>query len=331
MLKLAPGTGKNETPPIYENCCSFDQKRNCCPLKASTIPLKSYESSNFLLWKILLEKSSSTTATRFFQRNQILVIFLTNTNRRSDFSAQPQREKFFNFGWNWITFPFAGNDVQLQENLSLSWWSYKDCISFYFASGGWFYIKLWAKFQKSVSADDNVHFIDEENIVTYVDFDCGITFYPETPTKNRQINRERNYISGSCEKPKCIPSNDQTNSSIDKQHTSNNFLNPYILWDMVPAALMSLHHTNDRISISKQYPQPPIHQPRTDSYPVFSSLRTMDSKRKGLHVSFAVFQRKSLLDGRVNETVATFEELSDLWKLGAMDGIPPFVMNCECI
>ena len=25
------------------------------------------------------------------------------------------------------------------------------------------------------------------------------------------------------------------------------------------------------------------------------------------------------------------EELSDLWKPGAMDGIPPFVMNCNCI
>ena len=32
--------------------------------------------------------------------------------------------------------------------------------------------------------DDVVHFIDEENIVTYVDFDCGITFLPETPQKS---------------------------------------------------------------------------------------------------------------------------------------------------
>ena len=48
-------------------------------------------------------------------------------------------------------------------------------------------------FKKTVSFDDVVHFIDEENIVSYVDFDCGITFYPETPTKIRQINRERNY------------------------------------------------------------------------------------------------------------------------------------------
>ena len=47
-------------------------------------------------------------------------------------------------------------------------------------------------------------------------------------------------------------------------------------------------------------------------------------------VNFAFFQRNYLPDGRVNETVATVEELSDLWKPGAMDGITPFVMNSIC-
>ena len=100
---------------------------------------------------------------------------------------------------------------------------------------------------------------------------------------------------------------------------------------MVPAAPMSLNHTNDRYSISNQYPQPPAYQPRIDSYPLFSSLRRMDSQRKRLRVSFAFFQRNYLPDGRLNETVAKVEELSDLWKPGAIDGIPPFVMNCNCI
>ena len=100
---------------------------------------------------------------------------------------------------------------------------------------------------------------------------------------------------------------------------------------MVPAALISLKHTNDTFSMFNQYRQPTTQQPRTDSYTMFSSLRTMESKTKGLRVSFAFFQRNSLPDGRVNETVAKFEELSDLWKPGAMDDIPPFVMNCNCI
>ena len=185
--------------------------------------------------------------------------------------------------------------------------------------------------KKTVSFDDVVHFIDEENMVIYVDFDCGITFFPETPTKIRQINRERNFISRSHEKPQYFPSNDQPTISVDKQHTSNIFLNPNNLWDMVPAALMSLNLTNDTYSMFNEYTRPTTQQPRTDSYPVFSPLRTMDSKTKGLRVSFAFFQTNYLPDGRVNEAVATVEELSDLWKPGAMDGIPPFVMNCSCI
>ena len=105
--------------------------------------------------------------------------------------------------------------------------------------------------KKTVSFDDVLHFIDEENMVmvTYVDFDCGITFLPGTPTKFRKINRERNHISRSYEKPQCIPSNDQQSCSVDEQHSSNFFLNPYNLWDMVPAALMSLNHTNDTYSM----------------------------------------------------------------------------------
>ena len=185
--------------------------------------------------------------------------------------------------------------------------------------------------RETVSFDNVGHFIDQENIVTYVDFGCGITFFPETPTKVGKINREQNYISRSYEKPQCIPSNGQHICSVDEQHSSNIFLNPYNLWNMAPAAFISLNHTNDTYSMSNQYRQPTTPQSRTDSYPAYSSLLTMDSKRKGLRVSFAFFQRNYLPDGRVNETVATVEELSDLWKPGVMDGIPPFVMNCNCI
>ena len=65
--------------------------------------------------------------------------------------------------------------------------------------------------KQTVSFDDIVQLIDEENNVTYVDFDCGITLYLETPTTISPINRKGTYISRTCEKPKCIPSNDQHN------------------------------------------------------------------------------------------------------------------------
>ena len=59
--------------------------------------------------------------------------------------------------------------------------------------------------KKTVSFDDVVHFIDVENMVTYVDFDCGITFFPEAPTEIRQINRERNYFPDSVKNPISFP------------------------------------------------------------------------------------------------------------------------------
>ena len=47
------------------------------------------------------------------------------------------------------------------------------------------------RMSKELSFDDAVHFTDEKNMVTYADFDGGFMFLPETPTKIRQINRER--------------------------------------------------------------------------------------------------------------------------------------------
>ena len=42
-------------------------------------------------------------------------------------------------------------------------------------------------------------------------------------------------------------------------------------------------------------------------------------------------EKNYLPNGRVNETVATVDELSDLWKRGAMDDNRPFAMDCNYI
>ena len=148
--------------------------------------------------------------------------------------------------------------------------------------------------KKTVSFEDVLHFIDQENMVTYVDFDCGITFLPGT---SKKIGR--NYIYRSCEKPQCIPSNDQHTCCVDEQHSSNTFLNPYNLWEVVAAAPMSVNYTNDTYSMFNQYPQPTTQQPSTDSYPVFSSLRTMDSK-EGIARQLCILSKK-LPTGRTSE------------------------------
>ena len=157
------------------------------------------------------------------------------------------------------------------------------------------------------------------------------TFYTEAPTKVGQINRERKNISRSCKNSKRSPINEHHNRSIDKEHTSKSFLKTNNVRDMGLAALMTLNHTFDRDSTSHQYPQTTTHQPRTDFYPLFSSLWPMNSKRKGLRVNFAFFPRNYIPGGQVNDTVASAKELDDLWKPGAMDGAPRPVMNCNCI
>ena len=81
-------------------------------------------------------------------------------------------------------------------------------------------------FKRAISFDDLVHFIDQEDIVTNLDFDCGITFYPEAPTKVEKFNREEKSISRSCETPKCITNNDQQNCCIDEENTSIIFFQP---------------------------------------------------------------------------------------------------------
>ena len=64
--------------------------------------------------------------------------------------------------------------------------------------------------------DAIVHLIDEENIVTWVDFGCGITFITENPTNVGQTNGQRENICRSCKKTECIPSNNQNNCSFDE-------------------------------------------------------------------------------------------------------------------
>ena len=66
-VKTCTKSPKQETPPIYWNRCRFDQKRISCQYKAGMNRWKSYKSSNSLLWKFSLQKTSLAAATRFLQ------------------------------------------------------------------------------------------------------------------------------------------------------------------------------------------------------------------------------------------------------------------------
>ena len=60
-------------------------------------------------------------------------------------------------------------------------------------------------FRKIVSFDYIVHFIDEENIATYEDLDCGIAFYPETPKKSDRSIENGNTLPHPEKNPSAFP------------------------------------------------------------------------------------------------------------------------------
>ena len=100
------------------------------------------KSSNLLLLKIILEKSFPTTATHFFQLPKYPITgedshqYLLTIRIQS--STLSKWKKFF----------ICRKRCAPTKKPSLSLWSCKACISFYFASSRWSYIKKWSEFQK---------------------------------------------------------------------------------------------------------------------------------------------------------------------------------------
>ena len=108
------------------------------------------------------------------------------------------------------------------------------------------------------------HFIDEYNIVTYVDFDSGFTLYLE------YVNREiKKTCRSTSESPKCIPSNDQLNSFVDEELSSNVFVDYQNLCDVDHAAPLLLNHSHGRELTTLQCSQTTTQQQKTGLYMVF--------------------------------------------------------------
>ena len=109
----------------------------------------------------------------------------------SEFSAQlSSKLNIFPF--------FARVHVQVQWNPRFSLWSLKACNSLFWGPDNDLLLNWWKSFKDTISFDDIVNSNDEEEIVTYVDFDCGFKIYPEAPTKVEQINPERKNFSRTC-------------------------------------------------------------------------------------------------------------------------------------
>ena len=192
-----------------------------------------------------------------YQSPEPLVKFLANACLQSEVSAQHSRK--------WLTFLFRKKRcTPTKKTLDSPYDPTKLAIHSILQPQADLKSICGHIFKKTVSFDDIVHFIDNKNIVIYVDFDSGIVLYPEARIKVGQINREQKFFSRSCEEPKCVPTDDQPNSPIDEEHASIIFLNPWNLWNKEPAGFKSLNYTNDSDSMSNPYPGIINNRSRTD-------------------------------------------------------------------
>ena len=132
------------------------------------------------------------------------------------------------------------------------------------------------KFKETVASDDTLHFFDEQIFGTNVEFDCDIAFYHEAPKKSDTSTQNGKTIPDHVKNPEAS----QVKINITVLLMSSIFViffqDSYNSWSKDPAVLMSLSQTIHRDSRSNKNP----HKPRTDLYPVFSSLQPTEDKRK---------------------------------------------------
>ena len=80
-VKTCSKASKKETPAIYGSRCSFDLKRKSCSFKVSMNRLKSYKSSNLLLWQFNLLKTVFNISNSFLQANNVLNPWWTSQSK----------------------------------------------------------------------------------------------------------------------------------------------------------------------------------------------------------------------------------------------------------
>ena len=155
--------------------------------------------------------------------------------------------------------------------------------------------------------------------MSFVAFDNGISFYPVTPIDNRQINREQKCISRSCEKPSALPET----INITALLTSSKHLLFFQTRTFYRTWSQQLLCYSTTLKVETVFSNSKLNQQLTkiEQYHIRCSF-IANSKRNGLHVSYALVRRNYLPDSQMNETVAAVEELTGLWKAGVIKKTP---------
>ena len=94
----------------------------------------------------------------------------------------------------------------------------------------------------------------------------------------------------------------------------NVFRDPSSLWDLSRETPITLNNTQPKERINIEYEKALTHSPKIECFPIFSCLRSSQSKRRGLTVKFAFIQTNILPNGTFFESVAAVEEPNDYWR-----------------
>ena len=153
--------------------------------------------------------------------------------------------------------------------------------------------------------DDIVHFIDEENIVTYVDFDCCNTFCPKAASKIWHINRERKNICGSYKTPICISIKDLNSCSIVEEHTLKNLFEVvHFMGNGSCSPYKTEAHWWWTFSVQSTSWKKQLSQLEQILPDVLFNATDGDERRIDCASALLFSKQKHLADGRVNEKVA---------------------------
>ena len=126
-----------------------------------------------------------------YQHTQPLVKLLTNTCLRLDFTVQqitklknvsPLHKALYNYKKNQET-PYDPSKLAIHSILRPEVEPMRKCGD---------------NSNMIVSFDGMVRSIDGENILTFVDFDCVFTLWPEAPTKLKRVNQDWKTVGRSC-------------------------------------------------------------------------------------------------------------------------------------
>ena len=191
---------KQETPHIYGTRCNFDQQRKSCFKKSRYESVKIVEKRQLASLKNYSSKSSSTAATRFFQ-----LPTYTTTGENSQKYLPSIRFQCSTFVEIEYFFPSQETMYNYNKSVLSTYDPPMLAIHSYLRAEVDLISNCGPNVKRTVSLDGVVHLIHEEIMVTFVDFECGITFLSETPTKIRQINREWKTFPDPVRNPNAIP------------------------------------------------------------------------------------------------------------------------------